>query len=122
MWSARLHRWAAGIVPAAVLAFAWQALLPLATATIQPRTYATLCTSLGPRVVPVDNGEAAPAQAAYEHCPLCRLAAAGDAPLPEGIGQAVRVAMRVRITGVVATDAVPSVTRTPGSPRAPPAA
>jgi hypothetical protein len=122
MGSASLRRWVAGVVPAAVLAFAWQALLPLATATMQPRTYATLCTSLGVRVVPVDDGRAPPAQAADDHCALCRLAAAGDAPLPQGSEQRVRAAKGVDSIAVDAVDAVVRGAWTPGSPRAPPVA
>jgi hypothetical protein len=105
----------------ATLALAWHALLPLAAAAGAPRTYVTLCTALGVRVVALD--EKAPIQhGGTDHCPLCRIAAGGDAALPVAAWLTDRVAQDASAVSVAATGTAIRFRWTPATPRAPPAA
>lgn len=110
------------IAAVALLALAWQALLPLAAATLQPRSYATLCTSLGVRVVALDERQAPAGHTTDDHCLLCRIAAPDDPPLPPGGAYARRPPTPAQPVALVTASAPSSGTWSPGSARAPPAA
>jgi hypothetical protein len=116
--SRRCSTWIAAL---ALLALVWHALLPLAAAAVPPRTYVTLCTSLGVRVVALDEDQAPVSHGAGDHCPLCRIAA-GDAPLPVVVWSIDCTAVSAPAVPVTAASATFRVWWAPGSPRAPPAA
>lgn len=105
----------------ATLALAWHALLPLAAAAVPPRTYATLCTALGVRVIALDD-QAPVEHGASDHCPLCRIAAGGDAPLPACVWRIDRAAAHAPAVPVTAGSPSVHLRWTPASPRAPPVA
>jgi hypothetical protein len=105
----------------ATLALAWHALLPLTAAAVVPRAYVTLCTALGVRVVALDD-QAPVEDGAGDHCPLCRIATGGDAPVPAAAWFIDRAAAHAPAMPVAAASATVLVRWTPGAPRAPPVA
>lgn len=111
----------AWIATLATLALVWQAVLPLA-AVWQARTVVTLCTSLGTRVVTLGDAPAPAAHATGDHCPLCRLAAAGDAALPARGWQVERSAPAGDEPGTAFDSAQPAARWWPIAARAPPLA
>jgi hypothetical protein len=117
--SRRHSSWIAAL---ALLALVWHALLPLAAAAVPPRTYATLCTGLGVRVVALDEDQAPVTHGAGDHCPLCRIAGGGDAPLPACAWQIDRAAAHAPAVPVTAGSSSVRCRWAPGSPRAPPVA
>jgi hypothetical protein len=116
-----LRRRSTWIAVLATLALAWHAMLPLAAAAGAPRTYVTLCTALGMRLVALD--EKAPIQhGGTDHCPLCRITTGGDAALPVAAWLTERVAQDAPAVSMAATGAAIRFRWTPATPRAPPAA
>jgi hypothetical protein len=121
MLCARLRRSATWIATAAMLALLWQALMPLAAA-MQPRTYGTLCTALGERTVAIVEGQQSGSHTAGDHCALCRIAAAGDLPLPARGWYLARLGWNVYSTDAAEIGPILPYLWRPGSPRGPPAA
>lgn len=105
-----------------ILALLWHALMPLAAAAAPPRASVTLCTALGVRVVAVETDSPSSAPAAVDHCPLCRLADAADAPLPVCSGRVGHGTEPVHAGSDAAAQPAPCDPWTPAAPRAPPAA